>query len=271
MTPDSYMASGGPGDPGSWNRYAYTRGDPVNRTDPAGTCDQSGDTSTSVTVCGGFNPLDWNFFLAQAGGNGTIAWSTSQVSWGGTVIASTLNSLTSAVWAVQEASKSLDAARTRALQALQNPSCLSLFQTDQSKAAGIDPVQVFNALYGNTGTLFPPATIVNGKPVSSAFVPQFLIGVNVDAAESLSLTVGFNQGTPFVGIGISVYLNATTWVQNAQAGTTNFNAETLLHELGHVLNDLFSGASKIAGDAGDADKSFDNTLKVLNQCNLTIP
>ena len=33
-TADPYMASAGPGDPGSWNRYSYTRGDPVNRRDP---------------------------------------------------------------------------------------------------------------------------------------------------------------------------------------------------------------------------------------------
>jgi RHS repeat-associated protein len=43
MTPDPYQAQvGGPGDPndpGSWNRYTYTRGDPVNRYDPAGTDD----------------------------------------------------------------------------------------------------------------------------------------------------------------------------------------------------------------------------------------
>jgi RHS repeat-associated protein len=36
MTPDPYNASGGPSDPQSWNQYAYTRGDPVNRLDPAG-------------------------------------------------------------------------------------------------------------------------------------------------------------------------------------------------------------------------------------------
>ncbi|HKV38691.1 MAG TPA: RHS repeat-associated core domain-containing protein [Blastocatellia bacterium] len=36
MTPDSYQASGGPGDPGSWNRFAYTAGDPINRLDPSG-------------------------------------------------------------------------------------------------------------------------------------------------------------------------------------------------------------------------------------------
>ncbi len=35
-TADQYLASAGPGDPGSWNRYSYTRGDPVNRLDPRG-------------------------------------------------------------------------------------------------------------------------------------------------------------------------------------------------------------------------------------------
>jgi len=53
MSADRYKASAGTGDPGSWNRYAYTRNDPVNRYDPLGTCDQSGDTDASVTVCGG--------------------------------------------------------------------------------------------------------------------------------------------------------------------------------------------------------------------------
>ena len=33
---DPYQASAGPSDPGSWNRYAYVGGDPVNRLDPHG-------------------------------------------------------------------------------------------------------------------------------------------------------------------------------------------------------------------------------------------
>ena len=39
MSPDPYKASAGPKDPGSWNRYSYTRGDPANDNDPEGlTC-----------------------------------------------------------------------------------------------------------------------------------------------------------------------------------------------------------------------------------------
>jgi RHS repeat-associated protein len=57
MSPDPYRATAtspsDPRNPQSWNRYAYTRGDPVNRKDPAGLCDQSGDDDFSVTVCGG--------------------------------------------------------------------------------------------------------------------------------------------------------------------------------------------------------------------------
>jgi RHS repeat-associated protein len=41
MSPDRYVASGGASDPGSWNRYSYTRSDPVNRVDPMGTCDET--------------------------------------------------------------------------------------------------------------------------------------------------------------------------------------------------------------------------------------
>jgi len=45
LTPDPYSASGGPSDPGSWNRYSYTRGDPVNRVDRHGRCDEPPEES----------------------------------------------------------------------------------------------------------------------------------------------------------------------------------------------------------------------------------
>jgi hypothetical protein len=58
MTPDPYQGnSGGPGDPSdpqSWNRYAYTTGDPVNYNDPAGMAE------TEVDYGGGY-PNDASF------------------------------------------------------------------------------------------------------------------------------------------------------------------------------------------------------------------
>jgi RHS repeat-associated protein len=43
LTPDPYLASGGAGEPGSWNRYAYVGGDPVNYFDPSGEIALSAD------------------------------------------------------------------------------------------------------------------------------------------------------------------------------------------------------------------------------------
>ena len=42
LTPDPH-SSPNASDPGSWNKYAYTRGDPVNRVDPGGTDDDDPD------------------------------------------------------------------------------------------------------------------------------------------------------------------------------------------------------------------------------------
>ena len=52
LTPDPYQNSAGPGDPGSWNRYAYTRGDPVNRIDPSGQddCDPGDPLPCAITI-----------------------------------------------------------------------------------------------------------------------------------------------------------------------------------------------------------------------------
>jgi RHS repeat-associated protein len=65
MTPD-----GGKGahasDPGSWNKYAYTRGDPVNRADPSGADDRPADIC--VTAWGWGDPFD-GFWESMAGPN----------------------------------------------------------------------------------------------------------------------------------------------------------------------------------------------------------
>jgi RHS repeat-associated protein len=87
ISADPFVNSAGLGDPGSWNRYAYAGGDPVNRFDPGGLCDQ--DPNYSVTVCGTSDPLGFmdsqyslqywyrndpgmfNWFMVQTGGGGS--------------------------------------------------------------------------------------------------------------------------------------------------------------------------------------------------------
>jgi RHS repeat-associated protein len=57
-TADQYMASGGPGDPGSWNRYSYVGGDPVNFIDPFGEIKCSDSTADScVDVVASTDPV----------------------------------------------------------------------------------------------------------------------------------------------------------------------------------------------------------------------
>ncbi|QOY91370.1 RHS repeat-associated core domain-containing protein [Paludibaculum fermentans] len=53
-TADPYRASGGAGNPGSWNRYAYVEGDPVNHIDPKGL-----QAMNPGYVCPYFDPEHW--------------------------------------------------------------------------------------------------------------------------------------------------------------------------------------------------------------------
>ena len=64
ITPDPYQASGGTLEPQSWNRYAYTRGDPVNRLDPQGlrdceTCGDGGGDGPGGDDPGGDDPTGY--------------------------------------------------------------------------------------------------------------------------------------------------------------------------------------------------------------------
>jgi RHS repeat-associated protein len=68
MTPDAAPSASGT-DPGSWNRYAYTRGDPVNRVDPNGTTDECAETFC-VTGTGYLDAVSGVF----GGGGGPGSW-----------------------------------------------------------------------------------------------------------------------------------------------------------------------------------------------------
>ncbi len=68
MTPDPYGGSANVTDPGSWNRYAYVGGDPVNRTDPSGElflpcgADEYASACDGMDGGGGYNIPDQTTF-----------------------------------------------------------------------------------------------------------------------------------------------------------------------------------------------------------------
>jgi RHS repeat-associated protein len=63
MTPDPFDGSISLGNPGSWNRYTYVGGDPINRGDPSGLCD---------VIIGGITQSDNADFGNLAGKNTAI-------------------------------------------------------------------------------------------------------------------------------------------------------------------------------------------------------
>ncbi len=123
-----YRASGGPSDPGSWNRYAYTRGEPVNNFDPDGLAD------FSVT---------------------TYLWLWGH-SWSGAETPSfeappDLNSWGLAYDPDEAARALLRQAYKRALDALQSDSCLGLFGTAATRKQGWNPTEVLKDIVNLDG------------------------------------------------------------------------------------------------------------------------
>lgn len=68
LSADPYMASGGPSDPQSWNRYGYGANDPVNRYDPTGLmADANPGDTTGDCIAVYVNGISWGCL----GGTGT--------------------------------------------------------------------------------------------------------------------------------------------------------------------------------------------------------
>src|SRR5581483_2394434 len=128
MTPDPYSNSGRLNDPQSWNRYVYTRGDPISRYDPAGTDD--GIPTFKVTGWD-FGSLDDYWDYSSSINPGTyISCMSDPVCFGshaqpapslsGPVLAAGLTVNTALYFAQAE---------SLALQALGDPECSAVYNT----------------------------------------------------------------------------------------------------------------------------------------------
>jgi RHS repeat-associated protein len=149
----------------------------------------------------------------------------------------------------------------RALEALSDPKCVqSLFRSD------VDPTYLLNQLVNGTlgsiaigdlggvsgGGVFAGVTTAIDEPYVNAGIPTASItGANV--------TISGNAASPF----FSGYPSNPYGPYGNDVG----QAVTIIHELGHVANDLYgAGASALLGDQDNPALSAINSILVINGC-----
>jgi hypothetical protein len=216
-----------PRNPTSWNRYAYTLGDPINMFDPTGTypcgsqwaSDSNGNIKVTVYDCSygggtgdGYHPPALSDSdQPNRGGSGTVP--------------SSMLGLTA------QQRDALMLAMTADLDNLTSPDCQGLFGTAASRANGFDPATLFTDIYESA------SSTIAGTLISTAFDI-------LPANGPLGLTIGgiFGGVGSGAGAGIQVLINS-----DLMSGNDMWDLEiTLLHELGHVYNLLpGSGGSQI--------------------------
>ena len=244
-TADPYQASGGPSDPGSWNRYSYTRGDPINRLDPRGLedCPPGVDfcvTGTAVadspdpSPCSEFAVMaPWAAaYLSSIGACGV----PSEYGGGGGAAQKPFvppPPLPFEPSSPEQQKRSLDTAYELAEELLSIPNCAGLFNIG---GEALSPQSMLTQLFYGT----PMIGKIAWLPLDDVTAATFQI-----AAAS--------------GAGGLVYLNSDlngSWFQSNKLQ----NAQTLLHELGHVYVDIFGPGSTaiVNGDANEDPTSVAN-------------
>jgi len=247
-TADPYRASAGPSDPGSWNRYSYTRGDPVNRYDPRGLADWSVDVTDTVdpvegNMDGGIGRPGAKFEIDQGYGDPPTSTPVGGI---GNPNAPKVTSTDQAHSALQYELANL------------TPNCDKVLPVGALKGSeGFEPLQFWDARsQGNVSAVLLGSSNYTVLPdgSTSTTLSSFFTG-SIDA---VTLTNG-SYTTNQVVLGPDFFNADTPGVQGV----------TLLHELLHFV--LQKGDADIAayygisvGVAG-ASASFESWL--LNDCN----
>jgi RHS repeat-associated protein len=249
MTPDPYTNSGRLTDPQSWNRYAYTRGDPVNRADPGGL--QDCDPNTCVTVTGSYDNLDYMTFSLNSGWGGNGYITSSMVA--GAVAAAASAAQQYRLWLPKQVLGNgtgaqigaLDAGYWQALQTLlSNPDCSSYI--DGNQAPGYpDPSKVglsVSTLENTTYWFEPLPNNSNGTPSTG------------------TAAAVVNNSTVFINtVPGSVFFNQTGYVIPGNLTGAAADAFFLLHELAHQ-----TGVFGV--DTGNQDLENQENQSIFDHC-----
>ncbi len=247
MTADRML--GRPRDPGSWNKYAYTRGDPINRKDPTGKydCAVGAYDGRELTECedfpiyqGGADPQCFALYQAAMAGDQSAVGLVDQY------CPSAFNLPQQAgngggIDNPDDRSNALAAAVNLALEALKDPACASVFNTS---GTGLhSPSEVLNALNGAESDFFVGSIAflpLKADRIAEAEQSGYIGGQYTVANIAINTAPGYFFNEDIIG-----------------------QVDTLLHELGHVFNLVASlGGSKIVYDAnpdGSPNTAADTT------------
>jgi len=250
LTADPYRASGGAADPGSWNRYAYVEGDPVNSYDPSGLWIEQVISSSGVAWWWGMYAAFQHTTVdeAEPGEDDVRRIKEDQ--------------------AIDKATGFMPAAMKTALKGLSGKECEGLFTVG---AAGLTPSRVLQGLRGIGGygrivygaldnpsiaakTEFEPQdytqVLVGGGWVSFGYSRAKIV-INTDSASGW-MTGGYGMDLRYQLGGIKV---------DSETG----RAITLVHQLGHVFNNVaLLGKSRI--DDSDDQSGYANDKLIYENC-----
>ncbi len=247
LTPDPYQASGGPANPQSWNRYAYVHGDPVNFYDPAGlmaSCPPGTHTGPDAMGCVSDNPSTGEGGVSGLGGgsDGMEVVSGGGLDGGGA---------SGVAWDLNQGL--LPAAFSRALQALGlNQDCAALFGS-----GNVDPSAILIGLF--SGQSYGRITFQYRSNPSWGIAQTSPAGV----IQMLRYAI--------TGTASRVLITINTWTSGQQQqywneGNFTVNAETLLHELSHVIDLLFGSGTSSLQHPRNAQASWDLDELIYMTC-----
>jgi len=238
--------------PGSWNQYAYSEGDPINYNDPTGNyaCIVGNGDNRQVTNCDDYSDYMYGspsayallyncYFLGQGC---PMQQAVAQS-------AATQAILTAPAISVVQAKASVLTAGSLAIQALANPSCASLFHDNNS---GADAATVLIGILNGTGIASIQYDYLAASNVtfpSTGGVTYQIVNAQVDA----------NNGSPVITINTNS-LGSMSFLNPGSKYTATDAAVTLLHELGHVFSAVYGPGSTDIQD----DNGFNTGLSPIN-------
>jgi RHS repeat-associated protein len=261
-SPDPYKASGGPGDPASWNQYAYTRADPINRNDPSGLADF--DVTGYCYGCAGDggaeDPRGGNGLLGGLGFSGDSSMEQLYIqphfTGGGGNLVRTKFKSPDGNFTVSLPTGSILVNKT--ITALKDalpddPDCAGWLSTidDVRMSGGLN--KWLDNLRGIAGSADFSDSGIAGASNTSLWIPGFNLLFN-------------RNGDFFTNTGAMGLPSSYNDVRTLGANTDNGRIFLLLHELGHLLT---PPGFQNGDGSGDALQKANNDL-VWQHCNKTI-